>query len=99
MFRDRFMPYRIRLFLVVALAAVAGLGVVAPARRPRAPGPAATPAPVAPKSELASRVERYSLDRQRLLRRYGAVYTPERYTRLTEFYLDWQRELAQVPFA
>jgi len=93
------MAYRLRLLLTFLwLASTAGVALVAQSRA-IPPGPAALPAVVAPQSELAALVDRYSLDRQTLLRRYNADYTPERYARLTKFYQDWQRELARVPFA
>jgi hypothetical protein len=50
-------------------------------------------------SELAALVDRYTVDRTALTRRYNVDYSPERYTRLTRFYKEWQQELARVPFA
>jgi uncharacterized protein (DUF885 family) len=60
---------------------------------------AAIPPVVRTTSELASLVERYTIDRTTVLRRYNVDYSTERYQRLTRFYKDWQQELAKVPFA
>ena len=59
---------------------------------------AAIPPPAPPASELAARVDRYSVDRQTLLRRYPVEYSAERYARLDRFYRDWQEELRALPF-
>ena len=50
-------------------------------------------------SELATLVDRYTVDRNTVLRRYPAEFTPERYERLTKFYNDWQQQLSNVPYA
>src|SRR5687767_4582418 len=60
---------------------------------------AAVPAVVPPQSELASLVDRYTLDRTTLTRRYNVDYSTERYERLTRFYKEWQAELAKFAFA
>jgi hypothetical protein len=64
----------------------------------RVHGQAAVPPPTPPASELASLVDRYTVDRQAISRRYPVEYSTERYTRLTTFYRDWQKELAALPF-
>jgi Bacterial protein of unknown function (DUF885) len=51
-----------------------------------------------PSSPLAAFVERYSADRNSLLRRYGHDYSPERYARLSRFYTESQVQLDKVPF-
>ncbi len=53
---------------------------------------------ITPTSPLAGLVDRYSADRNSLLRRYGVDYSPERYARLTRFYKEWHQDLANVPF-
>jgi uncharacterized protein (DUF885 family) len=60
--------------------------------------PSDSPLDGGPASPLAPLVTRYSADRQSLLRRYAAEYSPERYARLTRFYKDWQKTLAAVPY-
>ena len=57
-----------------------------------------TPPAVPSASTLAALVDRFSLDRTALTRRYAAEYSPERYARLTRFYQEWQQELGKVPF-
>jgi uncharacterized protein (DUF885 family) len=56
------------------------------------------PPPQAASSELTALVERYTLDRQALQRRYAQEFSADRYARLTRFYKDWQAELSAVPF-
>jgi hypothetical protein len=53
---------------------------------------------ITPSSPLAGLIDRYSADRNSLLRRYGVDYSPERYARLTRFYKEWHQDLVNVPF-
>lgn len=54
--------------------------------------------PLATTSELRDVIDRYSLDRAALLRRYPVEVSPERYTRLRKYYDDAQRRIAAVSF-
>ena len=49
-------------------------------------------------SELVSVVERFSLDRQTLLRRYDAPDSPARRKRMREFYTEWRARLRESDF-
>jgi uncharacterized protein (DUF885 family) len=87
-----------RIIQCVLLAAMCMTTVAAQNGRPPT-GPAAVPAIAPSTSELAPLVERYGVDRNTVLRRYAAEFTPERYERLTKFYKEWQQELTHVPYA
>lgn len=52
----------------------------------------------ASQSELAPVLERYTTDRAVLLRRYDTEWSPERRTRLRDFYQGWQQQLAAADF-
>ena len=58
------------------------------------PEPEAPPAT----SELRALVDRFSLDRAALGRRYPIDIAPERFDRLRTFYREWQTRLASVAF-
>src|SRR5687768_4409124 len=77
-------PMLPRPFLLLTIALASGVSGMAQ-------GPVVPP-PAAPTSTLAPLVERYSADRQSLMRRYTVEYSPERYARLTRFYKEWQQE-------
>jgi hypothetical protein len=49
-------------------------------------------------SELRDLVDRYSDDRQALLRRYPVDLSPERTARLKKYYADWQARVASIDF-
>jgi hypothetical protein len=49
-------------------------------------------------SELRDLVDRYSDDRQALLRRYPVELSPERTGRLKKYYADWQARVASLDF-
>jgi hypothetical protein len=49
-------------------------------------------------SELRDLVERYTLDRFALQRRYPVESSPERYARFKKYFADWQARLAAVEF-
>lgn len=49
-------------------------------------------------SEMIPVVERFSEDREALLRRYDAAHAPERWQRLETFYEGWLEELEAVDF-
>ncbi len=53
----------------------------------------------ATQSELRNVVERFSLDRDALFRRYDVPYSPERRARFRQFYTEWQQRLGQADFA
>lgn len=59
---------------------------------------AATVVSAASSSELADIVERYSLDRAALTRRYPVEASPARFARLRRFYEEWQRQVGARPF-
>lgn len=52
----------------------------------------------APRSELAPVLQRWSLDRNALGRRYAVEYSPERQARLGRYQAAWQAELERLPF-
>ena len=66
------------------------------AQAPLAPD---TVGPSAATSALRDVVERYTLDRAALLRRFPLATSPERLTRLGRFYTDWETRVAAIPFA
>jgi hypothetical protein len=95
------MSRSLHLCLAFAAAALVHAVPLAVDQRPESrtsAGPAAIPPVAAPESELAALVDRYTADRQTLMRRYHWDYVPERYQRLTRFYRDWQQELDGVPY-
>lgn len=51
-----------------------------------------------PRSELAPVLERWSVDRAALGRRYAVEYSPERRDRFRSFHRGWQGELQRLPF-
>ena len=51
-----------------------------------------------PGSELASVVDRFSIDRQSLNRRYDAAGSPSQRRRMREFYAGWNSQLAGLDF-
>jgi hypothetical protein len=51
-----------------------------------------------PRSELAPVLERWSVDRAALGRRYAVEYSPERRDRFRSFHGSWQAELQRLPF-
>jgi hypothetical protein len=51
-----------------------------------------------PRSELAPVLERWSVDRTALGRRYAVEYSPERRDRFRSFHRSWQAELQRLPF-
>ena len=88
-----------RMTLRPAVAAMAlGLAGACLLGAPGAWTGAAIPPAATPASELASLVDRYSVDRQTLLRRYPVEFTAERHARLVRFYTDWQDEVRALPF-
>jgi uncharacterized protein (DUF885 family) len=82
-----------RLILAILLASAATLSG-------QKSGPPVDPAgpPRGTESELRDLVERYSLDRQGLLRRYPVDLSPERTARLKKYYADWQARVASIDF-
>jgi uncharacterized protein (DUF885 family) len=92
---------RLGLALVVACAAAAGPR--ADSSRPAAPSAAAYVPDLAPlmggsSSELEMVIERYLSDRSALLRRYSVEHSPERQSRMKEFYSEWQARLRTLDF-
>lgn len=69
---------------------------VAGARGPDASGSGAVLA--GPTSELATFVQRFVEDRDALLRRYDAAWSPRRRERLQTFYRDWRERLRAMDF-
>ena len=49
-------------------------------------------------SAMRPLVERFTEDREALLRRYDAKYAPERWQRLERFYTHWEKRLAAVDY-
>lgn len=49
-------------------------------------------------SPLRSLVERYSLDREALFRRYSIPFSPVRWERMREFYREWDTRLEEMDF-
>jgi len=49
-------------------------------------------------SAMRPLVERFTEDREALLRRYDAKYAPERWRRLERFYTDWETRLESVRY-
>ncbi len=90
--------------LLFVLAGLVPQGVLA--QEPEAPPQAeAAPSPPAldvlmqaPSNAMAPVVDRFSEDREALLRRYDAPYAPERRQRLASFYEDWRQKLEAVDF-
>lgn len=72
-----------------ALAGQAGAGPLAPSSSLEAP---------LPDSPLRSLVERYSLDREALFRRYAVPFSPARRDRLDRFYAQWQDRLEALDY-
>jgi hypothetical protein len=74
------------IFAVLALAG--GAALVAAGTMAAAAGPGA----------LRGDIERYTLDRAALLRRYPVEASPERSARLRRYYEEWRRRAAEMPF-
>ena len=54
--------------------------------------------PVAAESELRDLVDRYTIDREALARRYPVESSPERFARLSKFYGEWKARVEAVDF-
>ena len=86
---------RLRSVIMSAMlvAATSGLSVPSPVAGQEAGGLVGTAA-----SELAGVVERYSMDRAALGRRWGVSYSAERNDRFRGFFSGWQREIEALDF-
>jgi hypothetical protein len=82
-----------RLILAILLASAATVS----GQKSASPMDPAGP-PRGTESELRDLVERYSLDRQGLLRRYPVDLSPERTARLKKYYADWEARVASIEF-
>jgi hypothetical protein len=76
-----------------AVVAVCTMALVAAGQLP--PDISGPPAAV---SEMRDLVDRYTLDRAALMRRYPVEASPTRFARLRQHHEDWQRRLAAVAF-
>jgi len=78
----------------IALAIV----LLAAAARAQAPLPPEPSGPIAAESELRDVVDRFAIDRLALGRRYPVEASPERFTRLRQFYADWKARVAALDY-
>jgi uncharacterized protein (DUF885 family) len=90
----------LRSYLCVAVSVLAS---TAAAQRPRTEDPAAAVPALAPLvtrsgSELAEVIERFSIDRNVLTRRYDAPDSPDQRRRMRELYRGWQQRLQELDF-
>lgn len=65
---------------------------------PLATVPALAPLATPPASELADVIDRFSVDRTALTRRYDADDSPDQRRRMREFYSGWQTRLKELDF-
>jgi uncharacterized protein (DUF885 family) len=84
------------LFLIASLAGQAQAPPTPPTTAPLAPDPVGPSRNT--ESELRDLVERFTLDRAALLRRYPVESSPERYARLKRYYTDWQARVDAIDF-
>jgi len=86
---------------LVSAALVLGSSTAAAQSRvdPVASVPVLGPLVARPASELADVIERFSIDRTGLTRRYDAADSPDQRRRMREFYAGWQTRLKDVDFA
>jgi uncharacterized protein (DUF885 family) len=84
--------------LVVVQTLAAQTRTTRPAADTRATVPPLAPLVRAVTSELAAVIDRFSIDRNALNRRYDADDSPAQRRRMRQFYTDWRARLADVDF-
>jgi uncharacterized protein (DUF885 family) len=96
-------PSRHARLVLVLLVAGSVAGPQAHASRPAAASAAAWVPDLAPlmggsSSQLEGVIERYLSDRSALMRRYSVEHSPERQSRMKEYYSEWQARLRKLDF-
>ncbi len=88
----------LRSYLCVALSALASTAAAQRPADPAAAVPTLGPLVTRPSSELAEVIERFSIDRNVLTRRYDAPDSPDQRRRMRELYAGWQQRLKELDF-
>jgi len=89
----------LRSYLCAALCVLASTAAAQRPADPSAAVPALSPLVTRSGSELAEVIERFSIDRTGLTRRYDADDSPDQRRRMREFYTAWQARLKDLDFS